>query len=90
MLRWDGVIFSSTADTQGLKAFLDGQHTTAAPGDLVTEGETPGDDRAKAVEIVRPHAEAGFTWWLEAVWGTPESTGGLEGIRARIGLGPPA
>jgi alkanesulfonate monooxygenase SsuD/methylene tetrahydromethanopterin reductase-like flavin-dependent oxidoreductase (luciferase family) len=90
MLRWDGVIFSSTADTQGLKEFLDGQRTTTTPFDLVTEGETPGNDRARAIEIVRPRTEAGFNWWLEAVWGTPESGGGLEGIRTRIRQGPPA
>ena len=53
------------------------------------EDETPGDDPEKAASIVRPLAEAGVTWWLEAVWSTPETQGGVEGIRARVKQGPP-
>ena len=37
-----------------------------APFDIVLEGETPGDDPAAAAAIVRPYAEAGATWWIEA------------------------
>lgn len=57
--------------------------------DLVLEGETPGDDRAKAIAQLRPYAEAGLTWWLENVWMTPHEKGGVEGIRQRIRQGPP-
>jgi hypothetical protein len=53
------------------------------------EGETPGDDHEKAVSIVHPFVDAGVTWWLEAVWGTPETQGGVEGMRKRIKQGPP-
>jgi len=53
------------------------------------EGETPGDDREKAAATVRPLADAGVTWWLEAVWAPPETQGGLEGMRTRIKQGPP-
>jgi alkanesulfonate monooxygenase SsuD/methylene tetrahydromethanopterin reductase-like flavin-dependent oxidoreductase (luciferase family) len=59
------------------------------PFDIVMEGETPGDDAEKAAATVRPLAPAGVTWWLEAVWGSPETQGGLEGMRRRIKQGPP-
>src|SRR2546430_9689810 len=42
--------------------------TATTPFDIVVEGETPGDDYKKASEIVRPYAEAGATWWMEANW----------------------
>ncbi|HEV8194553.1 MAG TPA: hypothetical protein VGP82_24140 [Ktedonobacterales bacterium] len=53
------------------------------------EGETPGDDAGYACEIVIPLAEAGVTWWLENVWATPETVGGVEGMRTRVKQGPP-
>jgi hypothetical protein len=53
------------------------------------EGETSGSDLERARSVVRPLAEAGLTWWLEAVYGTPETQGGVEGMRARIRQGPP-
>ena len=57
--------------------------------DIVMEGETSGDDLQKALSIVSPLAEAGVTWWLEGVCGTPETRGGVEGMRTRIQQGPP-
>ena len=58
-------------------------HSTAV------EAETPGDDPERAAAIVRPLAEAGVTWWIEAIWDSPRTRGGTEGIRARIKQGPP-
>jgi alkanesulfonate monooxygenase SsuD/methylene tetrahydromethanopterin reductase-like flavin-dependent oxidoreductase (luciferase family) len=58
--------------------------------DIEMAGETPGEDREKANSIVRPLAGAGVTWWLEAVFGTPETEGGIGGMRKRIKQGPPA
>lgn len=63
--------------------------TLTTPFDIVVEGETPGDDPARAADIVRPLAEAGVTWWMESVWHTPETLGGVEGMRGRIRQGPP-
>jgi hypothetical protein len=57
-----------------------------APFDIVIEGTTPGDDLAKAAGIVRPYAEAGATWWTEAMWEEPN---GYAEVRARIRQGPP-
>lgn len=100
VLRYDGVIPTkknddgsfaemTPADLRAMKAFIDEHRSLTTPFDIVMEGETPGDDAEKAAAIVRPLAEAGLTWWLEAVWGSPEKQGGLEGMRARIKQGPP-
>ncbi|HYL43750.1 MAG TPA: LLM class flavin-dependent oxidoreductase, partial [Ktedonobacteraceae bacterium] len=77
------------ADIQAIKAFIEKQRTQTTPFDIVMEGETPGDNSEKAALIIRPLAQVGLTWWLEAVWSTPESQGGLEGMRTRILQGPP-
>ena len=100
VLRCDGVIpikmnddrsmlEMKHADLRDMKAYIDEHRTQTTPFDIVMEGETPGDDAAKAADIVRPLAEEGVTWWLEAVWGTPETKGGLEGMRRRMKQGPP-
>ena len=104
VLRCDGVIPAkmnedrsfgemTPADIRDMKAFIDGQREQTSvqnnPFDIVMEGETPGDSPQKAAAIVRPLAEAGATWWLEAVWGTPETEGGIEGMRKRVKQGPP-
>ncbi len=100
VLRCDGVIPSkmnddgsfaemTPADIRAMKVFIDEHRSEKTPFDIVMEGETPGDDPAKAASIVRPLAEAGVTWWLEAVWGTPETLGGIEGMRTRVKQGPP-
>lgn len=49
------------------------------------EGETPGEDRNRAGEIVQPYAEAGATWWTESRWSFPS----IEELRTRIQQGPP-
>ncbi len=102
VLRCDGIIptkmagdgsFAHTeitpADIQAIKAFVQEQRALSTPFDIIWEGDTPGDNPKQACEIVRPWAEAGVTWWLESVWHTPETEGGLEGMRARVRQGPP-
>ncbi len=100
VLRCDGVIPArmnedrsfaemTPADIVAMKAFIDEQRSQTTPFDIVMEGETPGDEPEKAAAIIRPLAEAGVTWWLEAVWSTPETQGGVEGIRRRVRQGPP-
>lgn len=76
-------------DLREMAAFVVENRTLATPFDMVMEEETPGDDPARAADIVRPLAEAGATRWLEAVWKTPETLGGIDGMRARIQQGPP-
>ncbi len=99
-LRYDGVLPSkmqeggvhgemTPADLQAMQTFIAERRTQKTPFDIVIEGETPGDNHEQALSIVYPLAEAGVTWWLEAVWGTPETVGGVEGMRTRIRQGPP-
>ena len=57
--------------------------------DITVEGETPGDDKEKAAQIISPFIDAGATWWLESIAATPYRLGGIEGVRARIAQGPP-
>jgi alkanesulfonate monooxygenase SsuD/methylene tetrahydromethanopterin reductase-like flavin-dependent oxidoreductase (luciferase family) len=99
-LRYDGIIPAkmdadgsfaemTSDDLRAMKAYIEEQRTLTTPFDIVMEGETPGDDAEKAASIVQPLADAGVTWWLEAVWKTPETEGGAEGMRRRIKQGPP-
>jgi hypothetical protein len=39
--------------------------------------------------MLQPLAQAGVTWWLEAVWASSENKGGVEGMFKRIQQGPP-
>jgi alkanesulfonate monooxygenase SsuD/methylene tetrahydromethanopterin reductase-like flavin-dependent oxidoreductase (luciferase family) len=94
-LRYDGILpakmnpeggFSELlpADIQEIKAYIQQQRGESSPFDIVWEGKTPGDDREKAASIVRPWAEAGVTWWIEAMWGEDS----LEKVHLRIEQGP--
>ncbi len=73
-------------DVRAMRAYVAEQRTPSTPFDIVWEGETPGDDIRQAVELVRPWAEAGATWWLESRWGNPTR---VDEARARIKQGPP-
>ncbi len=100
-LRWDGVLPAmmkddgspadvTPADVQEIKAFVDRQRAEKTRFDIVLEARSSGSDRQRAVATVRQYAEAGVTWWLEAVWmrlGPLPHT--LDGIRRRIEQGPP-
>ena len=58
------------------------------PFDVVQEGSTPGADAEADAAVVRPWADAGATWWLEADWNVP--SGDIERYaRARLAAGPP-
>lgn len=99
-LRWDGIMpmkmpvgepgsAMQPADIREMKTYIDGHRSADTPFDIVIEGETPGDDLAQAVAMTQPYADEGVTWWLENIWDTPWSTGGVEGMRTRIRQGPP-
>lgn len=76
-------------DIRDLTAYLHNERLTQTPYDIIIEDETPGDAPERAAETIRPYAEAGAAWWLEAVWRTPETRSGPEGMRERIRQGPP-
>jgi hypothetical protein len=77
------------ADIQELKTFIEHHRPQGTPFDIVMEGETPGNDPVAATAQLQPLAQAGVTWWIESVWATPETTGGVEGMFKRIQQGPP-
>ncbi|HEY7346775.1 MAG TPA: LLM class flavin-dependent oxidoreductase [Ktedonobacterales bacterium] len=97
VLRWDGLLparmnddgsFADVipADLQAMRAYISEHRQQTTPFDVVMEGRTPGDDREQAIAMIRPFAEAGATWWNEAMWMPPNSP---EDVRARIRQGPP-
>lgn len=58
------------------------------PFDITQEGTTSGTDAEADAAVVRPWAEAGVTWWLEADWNVPaERVAGYS--RERVKAGPP-
>jgi len=80
-----------------LLRYIHEHRTSVTAFDAVHSGATPGDDSARAAELVEPYAEAGVTWWIEPVdpwrfgWSyevpwAPEAT---VLIRERVRQGPP-
>ncbi|MEU4196833.1 LLM class flavin-dependent oxidoreductase [Kribbella sp. NPDC026611] len=93
VLKCDGVLpqYVDGAGPEALaevKAWLD--ERTSRPIDVISEGETPGDDASAAAEVVRPWAEAGASWWLETRWEMPHNSDErMAEISGRIAAGPP-
>jgi alkanesulfonate monooxygenase SsuD/methylene tetrahydromethanopterin reductase-like flavin-dependent oxidoreductase (luciferase family) len=86
----EGISYSITPeDIRDVKAYEDRHREPSTTFDIIVEGETPGEDLARAVQIVQPFVEAGATWWLEDVATTSYKKGGVEGMRLRIRQGPP-
>jgi alkanesulfonate monooxygenase SsuD/methylene tetrahydromethanopterin reductase-like flavin-dependent oxidoreductase (luciferase family) len=75
-------------DVRAMRAYADARRTGQGAYDIIVEGVTPADPRA-AGEIVRPWAEAGATWWIEADWNTLNASDAVEATRRRIVQGPP-
>lgn len=86
----DGKIRELTpADVRALREYVAVKRTATTPFDIVTEGRTPGDDPAAAIAIVKPWAEAGATWWIEALWANPDQPTDPLVVLQRIRQGPP-
>ncbi len=98
VLRYDGLLpamFGKTGkiemrpaapdEVRQMRSWIEQRRTLTTPFDIVIEGATPGNDLVKAASIVHPYADAGATWWLEAMWNEPEP----ERVLARIHQGPP-
>ena len=97
VLKYDGLLpnkmsddgkpgLASPDDIRAMKKFIDENRAATTPFDIVVEGVTPGDDHAQAVLMVRPFADAGATWWIEAMWDAMDKP---DLARARIAQGPP-
>lgn len=74
---------------RGIREYVAENRTETTPFDIVVEGATPGDDPARAADMVRPWAEAGATWWIEALWGLPDWPVQTDDVRRRAEQGPP-
>ena len=96
-LRYDGLLAAKTGgsagesgltpeDVRAMKAYVEENRPDGGPFDIVCEGETPGEDPERAASVVRPFAEAGATWWIEAPWSPPNEP---EDLSRRIAEGPP-
>jgi len=98
--RWDGVypLFKEwekeLEQLPDVVAYVQARRESDRPFDIVLQGATPGDDKAKAASIVAPYAEAGITWWLESI--APYRFGQdfdgkwpVEALRQRVLQGPP-
>ena len=87
--RWDGaVIGGKPEELRARKATIEALRSSPSSLDIITEGETPPHDPARATAIVRPYAEAGATWWLESMWEWEGITRNYD-MRTRIRSGPP-
>ncbi len=97
-LRYDGLLpnvlsqdgspaLVTPADIRAMRSYIDEHRPEGLPFDIVGEGKTPGDRPQEAADIVGPFAEAGTTWWTEAIWDAPS---GSNIVRERINQGPPA
>ena len=86
-LRFDGIL-PQTSDPDEIRALVESirrERSATGPFDIVVEGTTSLDPD-EAAAAVRPLANAGATWWIEADW-----TGAtVESLRRRIAAGPPA
>jgi alkanesulfonate monooxygenase SsuD/methylene tetrahydromethanopterin reductase-like flavin-dependent oxidoreductase (luciferase family) len=55
------------------------------PFDIISEGQTPGDNPSQAADLVTPWRQAGATWWNETMWDVDD----LALVIKRIQQGPP-
>jgi hypothetical protein len=100
VLRYDGllpVVMNSKGqiekttpeDIHAMQTYVAENRAASTPFDIIVEGQTPGNDLRRAGEIVKPWIDSGATWWIEALWETPQDTEGQELVRQRILDGPP-
>lgn len=59
------------------------------PLDVIVEHQTPGNNPARAREIIQPFADAGATWHIESMWETMDMADGQARVLKRILQGPP-
>ncbi len=58
----------------------------SAPFDIVSEGQTSGQDKGEIADKIQPMAEAGITWWCESMW---QGANEASDVARRVRLGPP-
>jgi alkanesulfonate monooxygenase SsuD/methylene tetrahydromethanopterin reductase-like flavin-dependent oxidoreductase (luciferase family) len=96
VLKYDGILPNpmtpegdhrplTAADVGEIKAYIEANRTETRPFDIVVEGATPGDRPDEAAAIIRSWADAGATWWIEAMWNAADAAV----VRRRVEQGPP-
>jgi alkanesulfonate monooxygenase SsuD/methylene tetrahydromethanopterin reductase-like flavin-dependent oxidoreductase (luciferase family) len=94
VVRYDGLLPMKINATDGMvtpneiremRAYIAEHRTQTTPFDIIWEGETPGDNRDAARDLVQPYVDAGITWWMESRWTTKD----VDVVRTRIRQGPP-
>ncbi|MEO6062325.1 MAG: LLM class flavin-dependent oxidoreductase [Thermoflexales bacterium] len=103
-MRYDGILPTkidaagkhvpvTPEDVRGIAEYAAARREHGSPTlDIIVEGVIEGNDPSAISEKVRPMAEAGATWWIEAMWSaidgmvTPE---GQAAVLTRLRLGPP-
>ena len=100
VLKYDGILPNpltpegdhrplTTEDVRAIRAYVADNRTETTPFDIVAEGTTPGDRPDEAAGIVQSWAEAGATWWIEAMWSIFDQPDIEESVRRRVEQGPP-
>lgn len=97
-LRYDGILpqvlapgarQANVEEVRAIRAHVNAHRPDGAAFDIIVEGETPGDDSARAADMVRPWAEAGATWWIESRWLANDQSDAHGVVQRRIAQGPP-
>jgi alkanesulfonate monooxygenase SsuD/methylene tetrahydromethanopterin reductase-like flavin-dependent oxidoreductase (luciferase family) len=89
VLRWDGIVTQTDAvdEIRAIVEYVERERPGALrdqPFEIVVQGSTAADDPAGASETIRPYAEAGATWWVDADWDAAT----VDSVRRRIQAGP--
>jgi hypothetical protein len=100
VLRYDGLLPNvltddgehrqvTPDDLRHIGVYIEANRTAETPFDIVMEGETPGEDPVAGAGIVQQWAQAGATWWIEALWNETRDEPGLKNVHTRLLQGPP-
>jgi hypothetical protein len=89
VLRFDGIVAQTDApeDIRAIAEYVARERPPTVsdrPFEIVAQGKTPSS-YGDAVAVVRPFAQAGATWWIDADWDGAT----VESLRRRIQAGPP-
>jgi hypothetical protein len=77
-------------DIAAIREYVNRERGGKVPFDIVIEGWSSGSRLEQASRKVSEYAEAGATWWIEAVWSWLDyAPRDLERLRQRVRQGPP-